>query len=253
MESIFKEIMKKTTAILLSVLLLAFALTGCGGSGNAEAEPPATEAPTEPETEAPTEDPNEEAYQQLNALLDDGDYKGAYDFLRTGMLDYEYKDASKLNRYTSGMLAKQNGNYGYAIRYLELAEGVRDADAMLEEALAKVAPLNGTYYGDHLTYQDMGIGFYLFIKDGKASLNFESTYEEGDAVYYTWNILEKDFPNGPLFMIGSGFEEPDEDDYDYTMVSTDDDKYLVVPYETNEYDTFYSLYTKISDSTPPQK
>ena len=200
----------------------------------------------------------EEIYNTALGMITDGKYRDAYEVLRSDEEIREYKDSEALRYYCKGMIVREYKTYGTAIEYFEKAEGVLDADKMLEELRSIVRKYDGTYYAADLKYPDMNIGSYLFVHDGKAELEHESVYNEGDSVYYTYELMDKEIvgKSGYMLMLGRNngdLEKPDEDSYDYSFEVMDNGEIMVIAYESNEYRTFNGLFIKKSDSFPDEK
>ncbi len=221
------------------------------GSDASSEEASSENASSETQASKSEEDSSEEKYDQAMAYIEQGEYREALRILSNAVY---HIDTEELEHYCAGMHHYNNKAYGQAIKRFRQAGDTLDAKAKLQEVLGKVEKYNGTYYADDLTYPGMGIGNYMFVNDGKVTLESESMYKKGEAVYYFDYLMEKD--NIGL-MIGSMLDaytpfDPTEDDYEYTFIE-DNGEILVIAYETNDLRIYNGLYSKISDSFPPEK
>ncbi len=229
--------MKKVFSLIVLLTASIFIFVGCSSE----------EAVSSPE----------DTYAQALTFIENKSYSEAYQLLKTDALA-EYENSSELRYYCMGMRCYEEcRSFGSALKFLEWSNGVLDSEEVIAEILDYISTFNGTYYADNLEYPGMGVGHFVFVKDGEVAMEFESSYSEGP-VYYIYELIEKEFPDETALMIGSPYysnitDSPQENDYEYTFHCENDGRVLVIAYETNDSTVFNGLYKKISNSVPDEK
>lgn len=204
------------------------------------------------DNDSKTQNNNEDLYQSAIELINNKEYDEAKDILKE-ILDY--KDSKEYTSYCIGMHYYNFKMYGKAINNFNKCDNILDARKLKEELLNIVSKYNGTYY-----YQYPGndfLGYYLFIKDGKADIYSKSLYNDGDSIYYNYSINSKynnSLNKDELYIGSTIFEkEPDSKNYEFLFYELPDGG-IAVSSQEGSVNTMYSgVYDKISDSVPPEK
>lgn len=202
-----------------------------------------------------------EYYEKVQQLIEEKKYVEAMEILQGNQVLLDYQDSRLALDYCRGMIAAGYTRYGSAIEYLKDVvaknKDYRDTDEQLQAIYDIVSKYDGTYYCDHLKYPGRGIGYYIFVKDGKVATELETTYQDGEEVYYMYDLVEKQFSTGKKeLMIGSAVYKDrklTETEYEYSFMENANGTITVISYETNEYSTFNGIYHKTSSKTPKSK
>lgn len=234
--------MKKFFSLIVLLMFSVFIFIGCSSEETSSSQ----EAVNSPE----------DSYAQALTLIESKNYTEAYQLLGTEALA-EYENSSELRYYCMGMTCyEEYRSFGSALKFFGWSNGILDSEEVIAEIMDYISSFNGTYYADNLEYPGMGGGHYIFVKDGKVAMEFESSYSEGP-VYYIYELLEKEFPDSKELMIGSPYysnitDSPQETDYEYTFYCADDGSVVVIGYEASDSTVFNGLYKKISNSVPDE-
>lgn len=191
--------------------------------------------------------------------IEDKKYREAFDimyYIRNTEGYFDYKDAGKVTAYARAMVYKEQRNYGSAIDGFKDADGYKDSNEQLEELRKKVAPYEGTWYYDSPKAPGYGLGYYVFIQDGKVSYEFESSYDSGyephylDSIAFRYNEENEMDEALTLGSIDGLNDDIVESDYEYLLYLLKEDQLMVSGRKTYGTSTFTGVYDRISLETP---
>ncbi len=110
------------------------------------------------------------AYSEVEKAFNNKEYKAVLEML--GKFDADYKDVRYFENYSVGMIAKEAGLLGSAYAHFAACKDSVDESSYMKE----IEKYNGTY-----NYKDSnGTDHYVFIKNGKVSVEMDVHYTEGD-------------------------------------------------------------------------
>lgn len=204
----------------------------------------------------------EKKYNEAIKYIESEEYRTARNILfairNTNGYD-SYKDSQKAIAYANGMIYKKSNIYGSAIKSFNNAIDYKDANIQKEEILKLVSKYEGTWYYDNPKIPNKGLGYYIFIKDGMVSLNFESSYKNGVAASYSSSLAMKHNDENSLdeiFIVSSlvGLDKDITiDDYDYLLYQLEDGGLVVSGRHAASTDYYTGIYDRISKDSPNSK
>ncbi len=191
-----------------------------------------------------------------------------------------YKEAqtafnNKEYEKVDGILERLSGEYKESAYYANISGGILEYNAgFLKKAYESFKdyaedPVVKTYYDEIVSYNGVyrcndrpGVYQFILIKNGSVGLEIGSSgglagyYKQGDPTYYHYELIVRDTEKaGKQTMIGTSYSA-EKGDYDYAIfppTTEGNGQYLVISYETNQYDTFNGSYDKLSNEPVPAK
>lgn len=197
-----------------------------------------------------SEQDNNELYSKLVDLASQGKYQEGFDFYNKSNLseNFEgYLDSKKYMFYCQAMMAYENGGLGAAYSMLKKeCSNILDAP----EIIMKLNEIIGGFNGIYKTTKD-GLNLYIYIKDGKVSVDLRGTYEDIQLKEqtYIYSLIEVTYTTGEKTLaIGSVLWG--EVDIDYVFIDGyTTDEFTLVAWNGNSNKTYNGIYKKISNST----
>lgn len=179
-------------------------------------------------------DSPEKAYEALSEAVENGDYKAAQIYYRSGAVEAKKEDTEKLYLYSKAKTAYDNGCRGYAMEICEGADlaGYDKAQELYNNIIVDCRSYDGAYEAN---------GNSLYFNGGKVFIGVAGT--EHEMVFTNLELHSKD----GKFYIAEHNKDGDVLKYE---LSFSENNLILTSVEAQADESFEGTYSSVADDIP---